>query len=274
MLDELACWMDQKITAAPMRSTSKASDLIVLTEVPAFRDAIVKRSIRDVIADKIAGLIASGILRVGDALPSERDFAAALNVSRETVRGAVQILSTRGIIGISHGARTRVLRADVGSIAIGVATARGIDAYDIDTVHAARMLLEGQVAADAARHADDALFAELDASLEAQRAAGDDAVRYLIADREFHVAIYKASGNPLLADFTTDLYAYMMGHRRIAVSRPDAVATSLADHVAIVEALRSHDVERAVEAFATHTRRIYETTKALLKAPDPGQDPP
>ena len=111
-----------------MRSTVGPRNPIVLTEAPAFRDAIVKRSIRDVIADKIAGLIASGILQVGDALPSERDLAAALNVSRESVRGAIQSLGARGIIGISHGSRTRVLRSDVGSVAIGLATARGIDA--------------------------------------------------------------------------------------------------------------------------------------------------
>lgn len=255
-----------------MGSTARCPAPIVLTEAPAFRDAIVKRSIKDVIAEKIAGLIASGLLQVGDVLPSERDFAAALNVSRETVRGAIQILGFRGIIGVSHGTRTRVLRADVGSVAIGVATARAIDAYDIDAVHAARMLVEHRVVADAALHADDAVFAQLDGSLEAQRAAGADAVRFLIADREFHSTIYRASGNPLLADFTIDLYAYMMGHRRVAVSRPDAVSTSLADHVAIVAALRSHDVERAVEAFATHTRRIYDTTRALLETPGPGSD--
>lgn len=256
-----------------MGSTARSPTSMVLTKVPAFRDAIVKRSIKDVVADKIGGLIASGILQVGDALPSERDFAASLNVSRETVRGAIQILDTRGIIGVSHGSRTRVLRADVGSVAIGVATARAIDAYDLDSVHAARMLVERQVVADAARRADHVILAELEASLEAQRAAGTDAVRFLIADREFHVTIYKASGNPLLADFTTDLYAYMMGHRRVAVSQPDAVSTSVADHVAIIDALRSHDVERAVEAFATHTGRIYDTTRALLKVPDLSPDP-
>lgn len=255
-----------------MRSTARASDPIALTEVPAFRDAIVKRSIKDVIADKISELIASGLLQVGDPLPSERDFAASLNVSRETVRSAVQILSIRGIIGISHGTRTRVLRADVGPVTIGVATARGIEAYDLDAVHAARMLVERQVVADAATRIDESVLTQLDASLEAQRAAGSDAVRFLIADREFHVAIYRAAGNPLLADFSTDLYAYMMGHRRVAVSQPAAISTSLADHIAIAAALRSHDVERAVDAFAIHTRRIYDTTRALLRASDPGRD--
>ena len=255
-----------------MRSTVRTSDPIALTDVPAFRDAVVKRSIKDIIADKIAGLIASGILQVGDHLPSERDLAASLNVSRETVRGAIQVLGTKGVIGVSHGSRTRVLRADVGSVAIGATTARAIDAYDLDSVHASRLLVERQVVADAARRADEVLLSELEASLDAQRAAGADAVRFLIADREFHVAVYRASGNPLLADFTTDLYAYMMGHRRVAVSRPGAIATSLSDHVAIVAALRSHDAERAVAAFATHTHRIYDTTQVLLKRSDPDRD--
>jgi len=59
----------------------------------------------------------------------------------------------------------------------------------------------------------------------------------LIADREFHIAIYKASGNPLLADFTTDLYAYMMGYRRMAVSRPAAPRTSMARNTALLQDL-------------------------------------
>jgi DNA-binding FadR family transcriptional regulator len=250
-----------------MRSTAKISDQFLLAEVPAFRESIVKRSIKDLVADKIAGLIASGILQIGDALPSERDLAASLNVSRETVRGAVQILALRGIIGISHGVRTRVLRADVGSMTIGFATVQAINAYDIDSVHAVRMLVERQVVAEAARNIDAATLDALDASLAAQSAAKNDPVRFLIADREFHVAIYRASGNPLLADFTTDLYAYMMEYRRLAVGRPGAIETSYRDHLAIVAALRTKDPEAAKAAFAAHTERIYDTTRSVLGGP-------
>ena len=48
-------------------------------------------------------------VHAGGELVGERDLAAAIQVSRETVRGGVQILAARGIIEVSHGARTRVV---------------------------------------------------------------------------------------------------------------------------------------------------------------------
>ena len=236
-----------------------------LAELPGFREAIVKRSLTNVIADKIAGLIASGILQIGDALPSERELAVALNVSRDAVRGGIQILAAKGILEISQGARTRVRRNDVGPITVGIATARAVEAYDLVSVHAARLLVERQVVADAARNIDAQGIAVLETLLAAQKKALTNPVRFLICDHEFHVAIYHASPNRLLADFSTDLYTYLMEYRREAMSRPGAIAVSYADHVAIVDALRAHDPEAATKAFADHTGRIYETTQVLMK---------
>ncbi len=247
-----------------MAGSVKSSEAIVLAEVPSFRDAIVKRSLKDVIAERIAGLIASGILQVGDALPSERELASSLNVSRETTRGAIQILAARGVLEISHGARTRVARSDVGPVTIGLGAARAVNAYDIHSVHAARFLVEREVVAEAARRIDKATLAKLDGLLAVQKDSFDDPVGFLICDREFHVAIYRASGNALLADFATDLYTYMMEYRRVAVARPEAIATSYDDHSEIVRALRAHDADATVAAFATHTDRIYQTTQTAM----------
>jgi DNA-binding FadR family transcriptional regulator len=236
-----------------------------LTELPAFREAIVRRSLTNAISDKIASLIASGILQAGDALPSERELADALNVSRDAVRGGLQNLAAHGILEISQGARTRVRRSDIGSITIGIATARAIDAYDIEAVHASRQLVERQVVADAARNMDAKRLALLDALLHAQKKMLHDPVRFLICDREFHLAIYQASTNRLLADFSTDLYTYMMNYRRKAMSRPGAIAVSYADHIAIVDRLHAREPEAAAEAFAIHTGRIYSTTQILMQ---------
>lgn len=240
------------------------SDTVDLVNVIAFEAATAKRSIKEAIADKIAALIASGVLQVGDTLPSERDVAAGLNVSRETIRGAVQALATRGILGVSHGARTRVIKADVGPVTIGIGKARAVDAYTIEAVHASRLLVERDIVAAAARRIDAATIALLDASLKAQSEAIGDPVRFLICDREFHLTIYAQGGNALLADFTSDLYAHMMDHRRAAVAKPGAIALSISDHRAILTGLREHDAEAAVRAFATHTERINATTRSVL----------
>ena len=248
-----------------MRAAARRSEAVALMSVPAFRDTIVKRSVRDQVGNKLAALIASGLLRVGDPLPGERDLALALNVSRETVRGAIQALAARGILEVSHGARTRVVKPDVGAITIGFATARAIDSYDIEAVHATRLLVEREVVAAAARRMDDETLAELAKLLKAQQAAIDDPVRFLISDREFHVTIYRSSGNLLLADFATDLYAYVIGRRRLAVSRPGAIAMSYRDHRAIFAALARRDAPAAVAAFTTHAERIYDTTRSVLE---------
>jgi DNA-binding FadR family transcriptional regulator len=232
---------------------------------PDIRSEIVKRTVREKIGDKIRMLIASGVLQVGDELPGERELAASLSVSRETVRGAIQTLAAKGVVEVSQGARTRVVSADVGALTIGLATASAINSYDLDSVHKARLLVERAVVADAAGRIDEATLARLDASLATQKQATNDPVRFLICDREFHTTIYRLSANPLLADFAIDLYAYMLDYRRAAVSRPGAIRASIGDHTCIVEALRARDPAAVVEAFERHINRIYATTVPILR---------
>jgi DNA-binding FadR family transcriptional regulator len=244
----------------------------VLSRMPDVRRSIARQSVTDIISEKLEGLIVSGVLNVGDELPSERDLAAALAVSRETVRGSIRRLAERGIVEVSHGSRTRVVSTDVGPLQIGISQPSTINRYDADAVHQARMLVERAVVAEAAVAIDAAALDLLDASLAAQRQALRDPLQFLICDREFHVTIYRAAPNALLADFVTDLYTYMLDERRQAVSRPGAIGKSYEDHVAIVAALRARDAEAVVAAFTRHLTRIYVTSRSIraaLEAPEP-----
>ena len=226
--------------------------------------SVSRLTVRDVIAEKLAALIASGVLSVGDELPGERELATALSVSRETVRGAVQILAAHGILKVAHGARTTVAKSDLGSLAVEMNRARSIQTYDLESVHGARLLVEQKVVAEAARRIDERTLGQLRKSLVTQADCLDDPVRFLLCDREFHLMVYRACGNPLLADMATDLYNYLLEYRRRIVARPGSVELSIADHSAIVAALTAHDEEAAASAFAQHEKRIYDTTKAFL----------
>jgi DNA-binding FadR family transcriptional regulator len=239
-------------------------DSAVLDHLPDLSDVLSRRTARDVVADKIARLIVSGILQVGDHLPSERDLAAALQVSRETVRGGIQSLAVRGIIDVSQGARTRVATGDIGSLKGELYETRKINSYDIEAIHAARQAVERPVVAAAADRINERELELLGQSLSAQRAAKDDPVRFMICDREFHMTIYQACRNPALADFVGELYTYMMAYRRKAVARAGAIAASYRDHEAIVDGLAAHNAEAVVAAFDIHLDRIYATTRGVL----------
>ena len=239
-------------------------DSPVLTHMPKIGQPLDRRTARDVIAEKLMVLIATNMLRPGDELPGERELATVMHVSRETVRGAIQQLAARGIVEVSQGSRTRVNNVDLSHLTVTIASPNAIDSYDLESVHGARLLIELQVVADAAERIDAETLAKLDDLLEAHRVGGDDAMRFLICDREFHVAIYRACGNRLLSDFVTDLYTYMMDFRRAAMSRPGAIAASYADHVEIVAALKRHDGKAVVAAFRKHLTRIHDTTRDLL----------
>ena len=236
----------------------------ILTQMPKVGHSLDRRTARDVIAEKLMVLVATNMLRPGDELPGERELANVLHVSRETVRGAIQTLAARGILEVSQGSRTRVANVDLSHITVTIASPNAIDSYDVESVHAARLHVELKVVGDAAGRMDEEILGKLRSLLDAQLLGGDDAMRFLICDREFHVAIYRACGNPLLSDFVTDLYTYMMDYRRSAMSRPGAIKASYDDHVDIVEALARGDREAVVAAFRQHLMRIYETTKELL----------
>ncbi len=228
-------------------------------------EAIHKQTAKEMIRDKIVSMIASGILQRGDELPSERELSTMLAVSRETVRGAIQLLAGQGVVQVSQGARTRVARVDVevGTHRIGVTNPSSINGYSLEAVHAARLLVETAVAADAARHLGPEDIQRLEASIAAQEQAIDDPVRFLICDREFHLTIYYASANRLLADFVVDLYTYMLDHRRIAMAQPGAIEKSLEDHRFIVRALKMHNPEAVAAAFSEHILRIHDTSRAV-----------
>lgn len=236
----------------------------ILAEGDSLLNGRQKPSMKDFVVQKIATLIATGVLDVGDQLPGERELAAALSVSRETVRGAILILATKGILSVAQGTRTVVASSDLGELALHAAGFRDISSYSLDDIHEARLLVEGKVARLAARRIDSPTLVLLRNSISAQGAAINDPVRFLICDREFHVAIYRASGNAALADMAIDLYSYLLDHRRRVVARRGCIETSIADHRAILAALEAHDCDAAAAAFATHETRIYTTTRQLF----------
>jgi DNA-binding FadR family transcriptional regulator len=218
------------------------------------RAGLSKRTVRAQITDRLAGMIGSGLLRPGDELPSERDLAAALEVSRETVRGAIQALAARGMVEVAQGARSRVLGPE-GWLAPPPASA--IARYTAEEVHAARVLLEVDAARQAAQRIDAAALDHLRFLAEAQGRAIGDPAAFHICGAEFHAGIHRAAGNRLLAAFLQEVYGQAQQLRRPALEAPGAARRSWQDHLRILDAIAARDTEGAAAAMAAHLARIH-----------------
>ena len=236
----------------------------LIARIPGDNGQIAKRTVKEQISDKLAYMIHSGLLRVGDELPSERELAATLGVSRETVRAAVGVLQARQMIEVNQGSRTRVLGPGPMPLHESVGVLGSLKHRSLEEVTEARAAVEVQVIWLATRRITPAQLARLDALVQEQRGMLADPVRFQISDQEFHQILYRACGNPLLADVVFDFYGYALEFRRLALQRKGAIAHSVEEHAGIVAALRTGKPAAAVAAMQRHLDQVHRTTRAVM----------
>ena len=232
-----------------------------LPRLPGGAPGIAKRTVKDQISDKLAYMILTGLLRPGDELPSERRLAGTLGVARESVRAAIAVLQARRMIEVSQGARTRVIGPGKAMLHDSVGALERLKDRSLDEVAEARGAVEEQVVRLAAKRIDRAALARLERLLLDQEAMLADPVSFQISDREFHSVLYSACGNPLLSDVVNDFYDYALDFRRQALRRRGAIARSVADHRAIVAAMKARDPDLAAGAMHRHLERVKKTTR-------------
>jgi DNA-binding FadR family transcriptional regulator len=237
-----------------------AKKMELIARIPGDRSGIAKRTIKDQISDKLAYMIHSGLLRSGDELPSERELASTLGVSRETVRAAIGVLQARHMIEVNQGARTRVLGTGPFSLHESVSTLGNLRNRSFAEVTEARAAVEVQVVRLAAQRVRSKDLARLESLVREQEGMLDDPVRFQISDRIFHTTLYAACRNALLVDVVSDFYDYALEYRRLALQRPGAISRSVAEHRGILLALRTRDPETAAGAMNKHLEQVRKTT--------------
>ena len=211
----------------------------------------------DVVVFGIKRMILDGLLAPGQRLPVEADLARELGVSRGPLREAVRALSLMGVLETRQGAGTYVTALDSSLLLAPMGFLVDLHAPDDSAaLHAVRRVLETEAAGLAALHIDDDQLLAAQAALEATVVIGDttaEALAFVDADVQFHRVISQASGNPVLAAL---IQAFAGRTTRARVSRAigdaGAIARTIAEHTAILAALRAHDPDRARVRMAHH----------------------
>jgi GntR family transcriptional regulator, transcriptional repressor for pyruvate dehydrogenase complex len=230
------------------------------------------RAFEDVIA-QIELRIAGDGLTVGDRLPAERHLAEQLQVSRSSVREAMRVLETLGVVSSQAGrgpdagavltskpaeALTDLLRLHL-----------GLSSLSLDEVVDARLMIEQWSAAHASVHGAD--LSVLTAALERMERA-TTAEEFVEHDTAFHVGIAEASGNRLIAAIMLSLRDSLRRYAVEAVERLGDTAGLMADHHRIHRAIAAQDPVEASAAVEAHLRYAYPDISSTLRPRGQGRD--
>lgn len=217
-------------------------------------------------------LILRGILRPGERLPSERELADKLGVSRPSLREAISDLQERGLLATKAGAGVFV--ADVLGNAFSPALVKLFASHD-DAVFdyiAFRRDMESLAAERAATFASDTDLQVINAVFEKMEAAHPkrnpaDEARL---DADFHFAIIEASHNVVMLHMMRSMYDLLregVFYNRTIMFRQRTTRTELLEqHRAINDALMARDPQAARQAVEQHLLYVESALKSAAKA--------
>jgi len=200
--------------------------------------------------------ILDGRLRPGDSLPSERDLASQYEVNRSSVREAMKQLEGWGLVKIRHGGATRVtdflLSAGLDLLPFLVELDGPVDPSILRELHEIRAMLFGWCAEQAARKADSASIARLDALARRLEEANGRPAEAQELDYDFFEALVQITGNrPLLLLSNVVREVYLRGRRHfLGLYAKDTFDPK--HHVRAVDAIRRRDPAAAGAAMRAH----------------------
>lgn len=229
----------------------------------AIYSAIPRSTLPEGVAQQILTLIREEELRPGDQLPPERDLAKLLGVSRPVVREALRALSIMRVVEIRQGAGTFVTSLEPQQLISHLEFVFPRDKVALLKLLEARRIVEvGNVRLAASRVTDEQLsgLEKLVGRLE-QSLEDETGFRHL--DIDFHRAVCEAADNFLMLQFMKIADTLGEVSREESGASAEVRKTLLRSHRAVVDALRSHDPERAASAMTEHLDRVEERLQQI-----------
>jgi len=221
---------------------------------------IERNSVAEQVAKRLLELVRTRNLKPGDVLPTERDLAAMLQVSRPSVREAVRGLQILGVLKARQGSGLFVSSLEAADMLAPWQFLITLNKENVDALYEARVLIDGGIARMAAERISNENLARLRQMLVVQKELTGDPLGFRVSDLEFHRTIMEATGNSFLVHTSGSLYMLGMEYRRWRRRTPGVLAQSLADHREIVAALDARDPQAAAKAAERHISNVHQST--------------
>jgi GntR family transcriptional regulator, transcriptional repressor for pyruvate dehydrogenase complex len=197
-------------------------------------------------------------LKPGDKLPSERELAEMLAVSRSSIRDAIRSLELVGMVEPRQGAGTIVREITADTLANPLTNAIKRKEEMVIELLDFRRIIEPPLAARAATHASPEDTTEMEEILARQDQKLRRGESTIPEDSEFHYAIALASGNSVVLKVLDILMDMLRDTRERSLQIEGRPQKSLAGHRRILAAIKRHDAEGAKDAMRRHIEDVEE----------------
>jgi DNA-binding FadR family transcriptional regulator len=214
----------------------------------------------ELVADKLRSLIVDGVVREGATLPSEKELVSQLGVSRATLREALRILESEGLISTRTGPKGGIMVQRPGSANLtrSLSLLLQLEETPFSDLLEARRLLEPLCANLAAQRVTPAEMADLEGIIAQMRLTMDDTSAYVRQQLAFHLKVIAAAHNDVLRLYTLSVgelisaratqVGLSMEQRQIGLKVAEGILVALKTRNGKLAARR---IELHLEAFET-----------------------
>ena len=220
-------------------------------------NSIETRRVYQQIADQLSKMINSGEFAVDSRLPSERDLAEKFGASRPSVREALIALEVIGMVQIRMGSGVYVCKP-AQSKQKGRMPRQDFAPFEVIQ---ARLLIESEIAAQAALSRTAEHLEQLDAALSDMIERAESNHNPLEADQAFHKALAAATGNHVLTNMVDQLFNARLGvlFSRLAnyFDNKKSWDQAIKEHRSILRAVKAQDAVAARRAMQHHMEKAY-----------------
>jgi len=205
--------------------------------------------------------IMHGDLKPGDKLPSERELAVILGVSRTSLREALKLLEASGVVTIKHGQGVFIANNDSDEYMQKFISHMFIDEKKIEELFQIRKIIETEAAVWACQNGTNEqlkkIYDLIQETLNAieNNTRGDVLAILVKQDGKFHQLVAEAANNSVLENIMNSLLDVLADSRAKAISK-NRQAKSLQEHMKVAEALLERDEEKARKSMLEHLETV------------------
>jgi GntR family transcriptional repressor for pyruvate dehydrogenase complex len=229
---------------------------------------LLRRKTYELVAERLLGDIANGSLPPGALIPGEVELAESLQVGRSSVREALRVLESRGLIGRAGSGRFKV--ADhANPVAEALSVMYDLRRIEITELLDLRTLIEVEAAGIAATHRTREDLTTIAEPIGAMRWGSASLIELHKADIRFHVAVAAATQNRATACLVEGLrlvvYSALHGPLFTRTDSGDWSSETVGEHVRVLDAIDAGDDDAARGAMRAHLDRVGTQALAVLE---------